>query len=181
MTTETATESETTTTVSETTAPATSMSHSTTVRENRLNRTTLTIRAGQTSQLEFYPADGSGEDCVWLSSDPNVVKVSPTGNAAQIELVGGRTGTTEVTVLYAGQVYSCQVTVLAADTQSSGDVNGDSQTDLSDLVTLNKILVGQVAPDGDESQSADLNGDGYVDSRDALLLMQLLMQRGLLS
>lgn len=97
-----------------------------------------------------------------------MVKVSPTGNAAQIELVGGRTGTTEVTVL-------------AADTQSSGDVNGDSQTDLSDLVTLNKILVGQVAPDGDESQSADLNGDGYVDSRDALLLMQLLMQRGLLS
>ena len=76
-----------------------------------------------------------------------MVKVSPTGNAAQIELVGGRTGTTEVTVLYAGQVYSCQVTVLAADTQSSGDVNGD----------------------------------GYVDSRDALLLMQLLMQRGLLS
>lgn len=65
--------------------------------------------------------------------------------------------------------------------QSSGDVNGDSQTDLSDLVTLNKILVGQVTPDGDESQSADLNGDGYVDSRDALLLMQLLMQRGLLS
>ena len=41
--------------------------------------------------------------------------------------------------------------------------------------------MGQVAPDGDESQSADLNGDGYVDSRDALLLMQLLMQRGLLS
>ena len=110
-----------------------------------------------------------------------MVKVSPTGNAAQIELVGGRTGTTEVTVLYAGQVYSCQVTVLAADSQSSGDVNGDSQTDLSDLVTLNKILVGQVTPDGDESQSADLNGDGDVDSRDALLLMQLLMQRGLLS
>lgn len=181
VTTETATESETTTTVSETTAPATTTSHNTTVRGNRLNRTTLTIRAGQTSRLEFYPADGSGEDCVWLSSDPNVVKVSPTGNAAQIELVGGRTGTTEVTVLYAGQVYSCQVTVLAADSQSSGDVNGDSQTDLSDLVTLNKILVGQVTPDGDESQSADLNGDGYVDSRDALLLMQLLMQRGLLS
>ena len=84
-------------------------------------------------------------------------------------------------MLYAGQVYSCQVTVLAADTQSSGDVNGDSQTDLSDLVTLNKILVGQVAPDGDESQSADLDGDGYVDSGDALLLMQLLMRRGLLS
>ena len=185
-TTESTTEETTTETVTETTAAstettaATTTEHTTTVKTDHLNRTTLRVRAGQTSRLQFYPAEGSGDDCVWLSSDTNIVKLVPADTSAEITLTCNRVGTAEVSVLYNGQVYTCIVTVVSGGSEASGDVNADNQTDLSDLVLLNHMMLGQI-PTGDaEAQSADINGDGYLDNCDVLLLMQMLLKQGLL-
>lgn len=174
-TTTTVTTTEATTTVTETTAAVT------TAKADRLNRTELQIRVGQSSWLHFYPVHGTAEDCVWLSSDPGVVQVSAGENPAEITLTGAASGTADVTVLYQGQLYTCHVTVLPAEETASCDVNHDEKTDLADLVVLNKMLVGQIPMSQEERQEADLNGDGYLDNKDALLLMQMLVKQGLLA
>ena len=153
----------------------------TTAKADRLNRTELQIRVGQSSWLHFYPVHGTAEDCVWLSSDPCVVQVSAGENPAEITLTGAASGTADVTVLYQGQLYTCRVTVLPAEETASCDVNHDEKTDLADLVVLNKMLVGQIPMSQEERQEADLNGDGYLDNKDALLLMQMLVKQGLLA
>lgn len=184
MTTTTETVTETTTeteTETEATTAATTATVTTAAKANRLNRTELQIRAGQSSWLRFYPVDGTGEDCAWLSSDPGVVQVSAGARPAEVTLTGAASGTAEVTVLYQGQLYTCRVTVLPAEEATSCDVNHDEKTDLADLVVLNKMLVGQIPMSEAEQQEADLNGDGYLDNKDALLLMQMLVEQGLLT
>ena len=170
---------ETTVTSTETTA-ATTTGHTAAIKTDHLNRTTLRVRAGQTSRLQFYPAEGNGDDCVWMSSDTDIVKLAPGNTSAEIVLTCNRVGTAEVSVLYDGQVHTCSVRVVSGDSEAAGDVNVDNQTDLSDLVMLNHMLLGQI-PTGDAaSQSADINGDGYLDNCDVLLLMQMLLNQGLL-
>lgn len=185
-TTETTTEETTTETVTETTVTstettaATTTGHTAAIKTDHLNRTTLRVRAGQTSRLQFYPAEGNGDDCVWMSSDTDIVKLAPGNTSAEIMLTCNRVGTAEVSVLYDGQVHTCSVSVVSGDSEAAGDVNVDNQTDLSDLVMLNHMLLGQI-PTGDAaSQSADINGDGYLDNCDVLLLMQMLLNQGLL-
>ena len=185
-TTETTTEETTTETVTETTVAstettaATTTGHTAAIKTDHLNRTTLRVRAGQTSRLQFYPAEGNGDDCVWMSSDTDIVKLAPGNTSAEIMLTCNRVGTAEVSVLYDGQVHTCSVSVVSGDSEAAGDVNVDNQTDLSDLVMLNHMLLGQI-PTGDAaSQSADINGDGYLDNCDVLLLMQMLLNQGLL-
>ena len=180
-TTETTTETVTETTVTSTeTTAATTTGYTTAIKTDHLNRTTLRVRAGQTSRLQFYPAEGNGDDCVWMSSDTDIVKLAPGNTSAEIMLTCNRVGTAEVSVLYDGQVHTCSVRVVSGDSEAAGDVNVDNQTDLSDLVMLNHMLLGQI-PTGDAaSQSADINGDGYLDNCDVLLLMQMLLNQGLL-
>ena len=42
-----------------------------------------------------------------------------------------------------GRCIPCSVSVVSGDSEAAGDVNVDNQTDLSDLVMLNHMLLGR--------------------------------------
>ena len=121
-TTETTTETVTETTVASTeTTAATTTGYTAAIKTDHLNRTTLRVRAGQTSRLQFYPAEGNGDDCVWMSSDTDIVKLAPGNTSAEIMLTCNRVGTAEVSVLYDGQVHTCSVSVVSGGGEAAGD------------------------------------------------------------
>ena len=56
-----------------------------------------------------------------------------------------------------------------------GDVNLDSNIDLTDAVMLGKIISGSVEMNDQQKQNADCTKDGSVTTDDTQLLMQFLM------
>lgn len=146
-----------------------------------LEQTNLRIRVGQTVSLRFLLGEEGGEDCVWLSDNPDVATVSVGKATVNVTISGVAAGITNVMVLYQGEIYSCEVTVTPAAASGIGDINLDNNMDMTDLVLLNKCIVHSLGGlPADALANADLNGDGYVDCKDALLLMQELLKVGLL-
>lgn len=175
---------ETTTTVTtQTTASATVVTetHTTTQKTgNRLERESLSIAVGKSISLTFLPEKGDGDDCVWLSNDPKIASLTAGNTPAQVMISGNAIGTTEVMVLYDGQVYTCKVTVTSGD--RFGDINLDNTKDLTDLVLLNKCIAGSLGDLSSEAlENADINQDDYIDCKDALLLLQQLLEAGIIA
>lgn len=145
---------------------------------NHLEQDSLSVAVGKTVSLTFFAEDGNGSDCVWLSNNPSIASVTIGDTREKITVSGKSPGTTEVMVLYQGQIYSCKVTVTSAD--SSGDINLDNTMDLSDLVLLNKCIAGSLGELSTEAlKNADINQDGYIDCKDALLLLRQLVDANL--
>ena len=59
-----------------------------------------------------------------------------------------------------------------ASKPASGDVNGDGEINVMDVITVNKYLNGAAALDADALRAADMNGDGEVNATDSLLLLK---------
>ena len=59
------------------------------------------------------------------------------------------------------------------DDVKKGDVNGDDQVDISDVVELVNIILGS-AEDADNS-SADVNGDTNIDISDVVELVNIIL------
>lgn len=72
-------------------------------------------------------------------------------------------------------VYNCNIAELAiyGSRLPGGDINGDGASDRSDLVMLQKYLLG--AQKLTDFASADVNGDGSVDVFDMIALRRLLI------
>ncbi|MBR7083718.1 MAG: dockerin type I repeat-containing protein, partial [Oscillospiraceae bacterium] len=56
-----------------------------------------------------------------------------------------------------------------------GDANGDGKTDILDVITVNKAILGKEALTDEQNQAADVNGNNKVDSGDSLLLMKFVV------
>ena len=69
-------------------------------------------------------------------------------------------------------------TVTTEETLPVGDVNGDGETDLTDLVLLQKYLVRRGTLTEEQAKRADLNADNRLNVVDAILLRRLLLQNG---
>lgn len=54
----------------------------------------------------------------------------------------------------------------------SGDVNGDGEVNVMDLIMVNKYNVGAADLDSDALAATDMNGDGNVDYSDAIQLLK---------
>ena len=66
-------------------------------------------------------------------------------------------------------VASLSCSVITADaTTIKGDVNGDNRTTLRDATLVQKIQVGMVSPNTNQSYSADFDSDGSIKLEDAL-------------
>ena len=59
-------------------------------------------------------------------------------------------------------------------TFAKGDVNGDGDVNMKDVLFLRKIVAGIVAPTPAEAARADVNGDGDVNMKDVLLLRKIV-------
>ncbi|MCR5717900.1 MAG: carbohydrate-binding protein [Oscillospiraceae bacterium] len=53
-----------------------------------------------------------------------------------------------------------------------GDLNGDGNVDIMDVIVINKYIIGATKLSDDAEQAADANQDGNVDSNDALLILK---------
>lgn len=69
-------------------------------------------------------------------------------------------------------------TVTTEESLPMGDINGDSKTDLTDLVLLQKYLVRRGTLTAEQAQRADLNADNRLNVVDVILLRRLLLQEG---
>ncbi|MBI65201.1 MAG: hypothetical protein CMG64_02775 [Candidatus Marinimicrobia bacterium] len=58
---------------------------------------------------------------------------------------------------------------------SLGDLNGDSQTNVSDIVMLVNIILGVSSPDECQEEYSDLNGDGNQNVSDVVMLVNLIL------
>ena len=64
--------------------------------------------------------------------------------------------------------------VSAANPCNCGDVNGDGQININDLLLVRDIIFGTVTPDADTLWAADINSDGNVDLNDLLALRDII-------
>ena len=58
-----------------------------------------------------------------------------------------------------------------------GDVNGDGEVDVRDVIVLVNIILGKVVPGASQFWAGDLNGDGSLDVRDVILLVNRILGR----
>ena len=72
-------------------------------KQVKLNKSSLSLKAGNTSRLKLNNAEGK---VTWRSSSPSTVSVSSSGLVK-----GKKLGTATVRAYYNGRVYSCRVTV----------------------------------------------------------------------
>jgi hypothetical protein len=56
-----------------------------------------------------------------------------------------------------------------------GDVNGDENVDVLDIVTIVNFIMGQDTPDDDEFCASDYNEDGTIDVLDIVALVNFIM------
>lgn len=165
------------TTASETTAEkTTSLTSSALAAEAHLSHELLTLTAGQTGTLTFYPDENSAAIFNWVSRDPHIVRVNTVGNVLTVQIEALKTGVTTVSVMCGDEIYRCEITVVAAGTlHGFGDVDMDGKIDTADAVLMSKCIAGVCTGWTNESiKNADLNGDGIVDCKDILLLWQNL-------
>lgn len=87
-------------------------------------------------------------------------------------------GTTTTTKTTEQTTTTTVTTVTTEETLPVGDVNGDGETDLTDLVLLQKYLVRRGTLTEEQAKRADLNADNRLNVVDAILLRRLLLQKG---
>ena len=57
-----------------------------------------------------------------------------------------------------------------------GDINGDENLDVLDVVLMVNIIIGSYMPNSEELSSADINYDGYVDILDIVILVNEIIR-----
>lgn len=128
---------------------------------------------------------GNSEDAVtiWLVRDGEDIPAYETtvyGNTSDYGFYGVENGEYTLIALKNGHLpYLQSVTVENSDISADatlylvGDVNGDGEVDIRDLVRLKKITVSTAQPAG--GTTADLNGDGKNNAEDIIVLKKMLL------
>ncbi len=58
----------------------------------------------------------------------------------------------------------------------SGDVSGDGEVDIMDVITLNKFLLGSASLDDSERACADVDQNGVIDETDSLNILKYVVE-----
>ncbi|MDE5757724.1 MAG: Ig-like domain-containing protein, partial [Allobaculum sp.] len=103
----------------------------------------------------------------WSSSDNEIASVDNNGIVS-----ANKTGTATLTVSTPGGITaSVEVTVING---TNGDVNGDGDLTVADVITLSNYLIGLEVENFDPAL-ADINGDGEITFADAAMLSDKVM------
>ena len=139
-----------------------------------LSHQILEIVEGEQQQLTAtYTYEGVPQSgIVWSIDNADVAEIDSLG-----VLTALKEGTAKVTAtttdgrnLFA----TCDVTVKPKSVVMPGDVNGDGQVMVNDVVLAINAVLGQ-APEGFILESADMNGDGQVMVNDVVLMINVVL------
>ena len=139
-----------------------------------LSHQSLEINEGEKQQLiAAYTYEGVPQyGIVWSIDNVDVAEIDSLG-----VLTALKKGTAKVTAtttdgrnLFA----TCDVTVKPKSVVMPGDVNGDGQVMVNDVVLAINAVLGQ-APEGFILESADMNGDGQVMVNDVVLMINVVL------
>ena len=114
-------------------------------------------------------ADGNAS---WLGQ----VEVTNSGNSKSDMMVGKGQGCLIIAWSENGSVYAHSLredgTLGAADVSLTGDINGDGNINVLDVV----MLVGHILnPDTSELENGDINSDGNIDVLDVVALVSIIL------
>ena len=136
----------------------------------RLNRTSMTLKEGETATLEAYigpPETTYDRTLTWESSNPEVATVDKNGN-----VTAKSEGTAIITVTTTnGITATCNVTVEKAFLK--GDIDNDGEITTSDLSYGLKRLTGTPITE-DEIKRGDVTDDGEYTTSDLSKLLRYL-------
>ena len=108
--------------------------------------------------------------------DGELLRIPVTvGNEAQTgegRLYTVRSSTTE-SVSYVSENASFTVTVTEGQEEISGDVNGDGQVGIADIVAVTNVMA-SITTDADVKARADVNGDGQVGIADIVAITNIM-------
>ncbi len=122
---------------------------------------------------KLEPSDADYASISWMSSNNQVVTVSPRGI-----ITGISAGEAVITVRISshnGNVYSDSCLVKVSQNAQRGDVNGDNEVDVLDATMIVYYVLGRNP--GINLEAADINGDGDVDILDATIIVYRYLGR----
>ena len=76
---------------------------------------------------------------------------------------------------WGGSVHCLAMEILRANENQLGDVNGDSDINVIDVVQLVSFILGNNTPDETVIDASDLNSDGILNILDVVALVSIIM------
>lgn len=145
------------------------------VQSISVSPSSVRMTVGATRQLTatVLPTNATNRAVSWTSSNTSVVTVGSDGRITAL-----KTGTATVTAHAkdgTGVSGSCTVTVVAGggSERLPGDVNGDGEVNISDVIRLINAVLNEDFT-GIDMDNADVNGDGVVNISDVVALISNL-------
>jgi|GEM_PF-1409988 len=158
-----------------------------TVRNNRApviaDIAAVTMDAGSSRNIPLTISDADGDPLtvtVTGAAFASIIRDSSTGAfTLRLEPGAGASGTFILTIRVsdgkATVEKTVQVTVNARPAVKLGDINGDGQITVQDLIALIQHLAGAVTLTGDAAIAADVDKNGSITVQDLILLIQVLL------
>lgn len=120
-----------------------------------------------TKNIMEYP-DAIGT-VTWISVNPGIVSVDSDGILHAVS-----NGVTNILGTYNGKTYMRIVSVRLVSEEIKGDADGDGEIGVTDVVVLQKWLLGE--SELPNWKNADLHEDGVINIYDLLILKQMLIK-----
>ncbi len=108
--------------------------------------------------------------------DESIAVIEEEINHDTVMIKGVSAGTTTLKFYFGMGCESCEITVVGGEEQQTGDVNGNGEVDILDVVILNKALLGAEKLTKDAEKLVDVDGDGKPTAADSLLIMKYLVK-----
>ena len=139
-----------------------------------LSHQSLEINEGEKQQLiAAYTYEGVPQyGIVWSIDNADVAEIDSLGVLTALK--EGAAKVTATTTDGRNLFATCDVTVKSKSVVIPGDVNGDGQVMVNDVVLAINAVLGQ-APEGFILESADMNGDGQVMVNDVVLMINVVL------
>ena len=139
-----------------------------------LSHQSLEINEGEKQQLiAAYTYEGVPQyGIVWSIDNADVAEIDSLGVLTALK--EGAAKVTATTTDGRNLFATCDVTVKSKSVVMPGDVNGDGQVMVNDVVLAINAVLGQ-APEGFILESADMNGDGQVMVNDVVLMINVVL------
>ena len=136
-----------------------------------LNKAKMSLRIGSSAMLivTVLPENATNKDVTWSTSDNTIATVETDGTVKGIK--EGVATITCASVETPTILAQCTITV--KDGAMEGDLNGDDDVDVTDVVELIDMVLG-----GIYDSVGDINGDGDVDVTDVVELIDMVLAGG---